>query len=138
MAKKVISFSDRFSIPSGTSQQRGIRGRRTHPKESLKIARAEWKAFLERHAPKVPVGGALSLNIIFAYATKDKRKWGCPKTTRPDTTNLVKIAEDAMTACGYWGDDSQVAETYAARVWDETGWVKVEVSVLEEKWNSSH
>ena len=44
---------------------------------------------------------------------------GMPKSTRPDTDNLVKLLKDVMTKCGYWWDDSQVAYETISKVYSD-------------------
>jgi Holliday junction resolvase RusA-like endonuclease len=64
----------------------------------------------------VQLGGIVSLE--FRFATKDERKWGMPKTTKPDCDNLTKAFCDALakndahvwhqTASKYWGQHDEI------------------------------
>lgn len=55
--------------------------------------------------------GPLRVSLLWTWPGDDV----APKTTRPDLDNLAKLALDAMTAAGYWRDDSQVTELLAAK-----------------------
>lgn len=116
-----IVINNNFKIPSATAQQRrhGANGR-TWRSPGLALAIATWRAALEPHAPHAPMWGAVALHITFYYHGRcsDPRR----KTTRPDLDNLAKVVIDAMTAVGFWRDDSQVVSLSLAKYvvpWEE-------------------
>ena len=112
-----IEIETEFDIPESTPQQRGMSSAGNYPRQGLRYARAAWQALLEKYAPVKPMDGPVALTINLFYHTSDKKKGGTWKTTRPDSTNLLKLIEDAMTRCGYWKDDSQVCCSYINRAW---------------------
>ena len=131
-------MNDQFTLcfdtmPKGTSQQKGvqIRNGKVHyyKKGNVAGAEAEFMAQLIPHRPKQPSDKPIALEVRFAFDTKDKKKWGAYKPTRPDTDNYIKLFKDCMTKAGYWLDDAQVVDehivkTYAERatigvIWEE-------------------
>lgn len=51
---------------------------------------------------------------------------------KPDTSNLLKLAEDRMTDAGFWEDDCQVVYAEAGKLYsDEPGW-SVTIEYQEE------
>jgi len=129
-----IEFSEPFDIPSSTPQQRGMTRTGNYPRQGLKYARAAWKALLEKHAPVKKMEGPVSLFALLWYHTADKKNDGKFKTTRPDSTNILKLIEDTMTACGYWHDDNQVAVSYIKRCWTlSASHIEIYAETLEEK-----
>ena len=39
---------------------------------------------------------------------------------KPDADNVLKAVEDALTDCGVWSDDKQVASAFISKRWSET------------------
>ena len=128
MTKADIEFYEPFDIPSATPQQRKVHGKVSYPSKSLSLARASWRAFLERHAPTVPLDGPLRIEVELFYHQRMKDEEVRYKTTRPDGVNLLKLIEDVMTECGYWLDDRQLSVEQITRyLWfgEEMVYVKV-------------
>jgi Holliday junction resolvase RusA-like endonuclease len=48
-------------------------------------------------------------------------------TSTPDTTKLVRRAEDALSALGLWRDDCLVVEQYATKVYGDRPGVRIQV-----------
>jgi Holliday junction resolvase RusA-like endonuclease len=71
-----------------------------------------------------------SIYLCFSFATKDKKKWGQPKTTRVDLDNACKSICDAGNSI-VWQDDALIWFLAARKVWAETDHVRLEVSVEE-------
>lgn len=72
-----------------------------------------------------PLTGAVRLTVTACFkpaASHSKRKRaamvGTPHTQKPDADNLVKSIKDGLNRVA-WGDDSQVAELHARKVWGE-------------------
>lgn len=84
----------------------------------LKTARAYFRDWAATKAPETPMTGPVALSVLWGFPVKRGRRNGEPKTTRPDTDNLMKLLKDCLTAAGWWVDDAQV--------WDERS-VKVHV-----------
>lgn len=132
-----IEFYELFDIPSATPQQRKLHGMASYPSKSLSLARASWRAMLERHAPAEPLSGPLKIRVRLYYHGKTKTL--DYKTTRPDGVNVLKLIEDVMTQCGYWHDDSQLSVEEVQRlVWPGEETVEIRVESLEDKNEGNH
>ena len=77
------------------------------------------------------IKGAIALEVTFCIAmpsswSKKKRSEmnGLAHIGKPDIDNLIK-SFDALNDTGIWGDDSQVCEVYARKVWGTTGFSEV-------------
>ena len=112
--------------PPRTTKQ--TQGRRKYKTDPLREAELKFRAHLTPHRPAKPLDGPVRLVVKWIWYTKDKRKWGTYKTTRPDTHNLQKLFVDVMEDCGYFKDDARVASETVEKFWDETPgiWVFVE------------
>lgn len=114
------------SISNTTHQQKSITW--DHKKkrpivyegEKLRNARAQYEAWLAPHRPKEPLKGALQLVMKWQY-DKVGVKYPKPKTTKPDTDNLVKLPKDVMTKLGFWKDDAQIASEIVEKYWTGYG-----------------
>ena len=67
--------------------------------------KAKLQAALYPHRPAEPFEGPLRLVCKWIWPGKVEAY----KPTKPDTDNLQKAFKDAMTKCGFWIDDAQVA-----------------------------
>ena len=76
--------------------------------------------FLDKNIP-------LKLSVTFFYAIKQKKKWGLPKTTKPDLDNLLKNLQDYMTKLGYYADDSQISCLVVKKFFSEKNLIQVEI-----------
>ena len=126
------------TMPKATAQQKGVYVRNGKPhfyeKSSVESARQEFKFALRPYLPPKPSDKPIKLTIWFAFDTKNKKLWGQPKPTRPDTDNYLKLFKDCMTDAGFWLDDAQVVDerifkTYAEKAtimvrWEEVREVK--------------
>lgn len=68
--------------------------------------------------------GALSVQVLFIYATPLKRKLGTDKTTRPDIDNLLKGLFDGLTGVAMQ-DDAQIVCVKARKLWGEYDAIKL-------------
>lgn len=84
--------------------------------------------------PKVPFdkGVAVTLKVYFVYGTKDKKKWGKRKITRPDGDNLMKGFQDYMQHYRYFMDDAQIAPLIVDRFWGQNNKIIVELFKTDE------
>ena len=85
---------------------------------------------LVQNRPKVPFldkNIPLKLSVTFFYAIKQKKKWGLPKTTRPDLDNLLKNMQDYMTKLGYYADDSQISVLNIKKYFSEKNIIEIEI-----------
>ena len=120
-------------IPSGTAQMKRTNratGVFFEPK-SVRAARFIYTSLLRGFAPRVPYEGEIVLSVRFAYATKDKKKRGKKKTTRPDCDNLVKLFIDCMTSVGFWKDDAQIVILEIEKAWSENPNASISVHLKE-------
>lgn len=129
-------------MPKGTAQQKGERisyaknGRpyiQHFKKKTVAQSRAELVRRLQDHAPEAPTRKPVRLEVLLTFDIKDRKKWGNYKTTKPDCSNYIKELEDAMTECGFWEDDSQVAELSITKVYAEKASIQITIDELEEK-----
>ena len=127
------------TMPKATAQQKGVYVRNGKPhfyeKSSVETARKEFILALKEHSPFKPSTKPIKLTIWFAFDTKDKKKWGQPKPTRPDTDNYLKLFKDCMTDAGFWLDDAQVVDerifkTYAEKATIMVRWQEISEVIL--------
>lgn len=138
--KKIFYLNFENGLPKGTAQQKGeaIRYRNGVPyiqhykKEKVSAMRREFELRLKQHAPKNPTDKAVRLCVWVCFDVKNKDLWGKYKTTRPDADNYIKEIKDAMTACGFWKDDSQVARLEVVKTYTEKGTIVIGVEELDE------
>lgn len=127
---KIKFFVELSEIPSTTAQQKGY-NRYTgqfYTKGKVQEVKDLYTLLLRTHRPEQPLAGALRLIVKFYYPVKRPHKDGEPKTTRPDTDNMIKLLKDVATACGYWTDDAQIADERVVKAYsDPSGiWFEVE------------
>lgn len=91
----------------------------------LKEARNELRAALLPYKPVKPMEGAIRLQVFWHFETKDKKKQGKLKITRPDNDNLQKMLKDEMTRLGFWNDDAQVTTEYVRKWWSARGYINI-------------
>lgn len=95
----------------------------------LSAARAELMEYLWKEAPKEPIEGPVRIEVCYTFGTKNKRFAGMPKTTKPDTDNLIKGLKDCMTEAGFWLDDAQVYREIIAKFWSVPENAGIEITV---------
>ncbi len=91
----------------------------------------EVKVLMQSQREADLITGPCTVSLSFFFATKDKKKWGTPKTTRGDIDNLLKGIFDAGNGIT-WQDDALIWRlTDVRKVWAERGHIHLEVSVDE-------
>lgn len=113
--------------PKGTAQMKGtsFQGGRIHhyEKKEVKFTRNMYHLKIVSAAgglAKLPhFDGAVSCSVTFFYSIKQRKKWGLPKTSKPDCDNMVKLLLDVMTGLHIWDDDSQVAHLEVSKFYAE-------------------
>lgn len=133
--KVYIQFFHECKPPKATLQHgKATRGGGYYQTHTTKMAIATYRAIFERHAPKKPIEGPVSLSLAWTYPhTKKPAKSPhsvTMKPTRPDLDNLAKIAVDCMARCGYFADDAQVAHMDLAKYHGDIPGIYVEVYKL--------
>ena len=88
---------------------------------------------LVQNRPKVPFldkNIPLKLSVTFFYAIKQKKKWGLPKTTKPDLDNLLKNLQDYMTKLRFYVDDSQICWLEVKKFYSEKNSIEIEIEEI--------
>lgn len=119
MSRRVFLYFE--TMPKGTAQQKRYNGRtHTYFKDKKLMATEQQFYFaLKPYAPKQPSELPIRLHIWFYFDIKEKKKWGLPKTSKPDVDNFSKAFIDQMTKCGYWQDDSQITDLHIEKYYAE-------------------
>ena len=119
-----------------TRQQKGIKVVKGQVRSYNRgnTANYELQKNLLMNKPKAPFdkGVAITLKVYFIYGTKDKKKWGKRKTTRPDGDNLMKGFQDYMQLYRYFIDDAQIAPLIVDRFWGQNNKIIVELFKTDE------
>lgn len=131
-----IGFTMYFDkMPSGTAQMKRM-NRKTgvfFESEAVKASRMEYTLKLKKNAPTMPMTKAVCVNVWFRYGTKDKKKQGSYKTTKPDCDNVVKLLLDCMTDCGYWKDDAQIVSLGIVKSWARSEQSSIAIDIQERR-----
>lgn len=119
-----------------TRQQKGIKVAKGQVRSYNRgnTANYELQKNLLMNKPKAPFdkGVAITLKVYFVYGTKDKKKWGKRKITRPDGDNLMKGFQDFMQHYRYFMDDAQIAPLIVDRFWGQNNKIIVELFKTDE------
>lgn len=130
----MIQFTIPGKPPTATAQQKG-QNRRTgayYKPPKLREAESYYMTVLEAHKPDTPLDGAVVLKVDFLFPRGKAHKDNEPKTTKPDTDNMVKLLKDCMTKKGFWHDDAQVAVELVRKWWSSEPGTLVEVAGFDE------
>lgn len=126
-------------VPTATAQQkrfRQVNGKVvSYDPDNVKEARLLFEITLAPHVPEEKiVGKPIRLKTMWLFDTKNKKRWGTFKLTKPDTDNSVKLLKDTMTRLGFWEDDALVVIDDIQKYWAMPGksGIYVEIEVLEE------
>lgn len=124
---------DRFflyfpTMPKSTAQQKRYNGRtHTYFKDKRLIdAEQKFYAALKPYAPKHPSEKPISLHVWFYFDIKERKKWGQPKTSKPDVDNFCKAFIDQMGKCGFFRDDSQITDLHIEKFYAEKATIVVQ------------
>jgi Holliday junction resolvase RusA-like endonuclease len=98
--------------------------------EQLKDVKAKFTAYLSKHIPERPMGGALRLITKWCYPIKGNHHDGDYKTSKPDTENSLKLFKDVMTELNYWKDDAQIASEITEKFWSDIPGIYVRIEEL--------
>ena len=107
----------------------GGRGRlylpKSHPVNAYKAAIKA--AFMDAAGKWKTVTGPIQLNVYCSFSmpaswSKKKRaeSQGALHDAKPDSDNVLKAVKDALTDCGVWIDDKQVALASISKRWSVT------------------
>lgn len=131
-----------FTIPGQPVAKARARMTRTgHCYTPVKTMQAEHMiATVSREIAKmegwVLVNGGLTIEVIFRFELPSswRPKKRClylnePHMQKPDLDNCIKLLCDSINQAGnIWGDDAQVYEIKASKVWAETGSTFVKIN----------
>ena len=111
-----------MQVPTRTFQSKKVtaykgKARLYTPPELVEIQQ-KFISALSKYAPEKPMDGPVALTTIFLFPSDKKHPPRTPKTTKPDTDNLVKMLKDCMTKCGFWNDDAQVSKDIIVKRYD--------------------
>lgn len=129
------------TMPKATAQQKGVYVRNGKPhfyeKSSVESARQLFRFALREHLPPKPSDKSIKLTLWFAFDTKNKKLWGQPKPTRPDTDNYLKLFKDCMAADkdgknGFFLDDAQVVDERVFKTYAEKATIMVRWEEVKE------
>lgn len=137
------SFFARFwldLVPRGKGRPRFGNGR-TYTDKRTREAEAEFSRLAAPYAPATPPDGPVRLGLVFLLPIpKSWPKWKrraadvgwLRHRSKPDVSNLVKLAEDAMEAGGWFLSDSQIVELRASKCYAEEPGVEVTFEAFEK------
>lgn len=131
----MIQFFIPGEPPTATAQQKG-QNRKTgawYKTPELRDAEQKYLAYANEVRPAQPLEGAVRLTVVFQFLAGDRHTSGFPKTTKPDTDNMLKALKDALTRAGFWKDDAQVWNETTAKIWAREPGIWVNVSTADEK-----
>lgn len=135
-----ISFFLPMIPPTVTHQEKKVHVVNGRPvlyePAELKAARIKLMAHLGKHAPSLPLQGAVRLVVKWCFPITGSHIDGQWKTTKPDTDNLQKLLKDCMTLCGYWKDDAQVASEIIEKFWAEKPGIFISAQELEDEYDT--
>lgn len=136
ISKPLWSVTVRMEPPHTTAQQRRwTRTGYTFLPQKVRDAAKSYRDAFETYRPDTPIDGALRVDVLFVYSTKDKQKAGRYKRTKPDNDNACKLLLDQLSSArgvGIISDDARIADLHAVKRWGEVGSVSVTISLLEE------
>lgn len=127
MTEPPIKFFLPMHPPRTTAQ---TQGRRAYKPEALKDAEQKLAAALSKHRPEKPFTVPVRQVTKWVWYTKDKRKWGQYKGTRPDEDNLQKLLKDVMQRGGFYKDDALVASAITEKFWGGVPGIFISLEVL--------
>jgi Holliday junction resolvase RusA-like endonuclease len=120
-------------------QMKGVKHVQTY--DPSKSKKGTFASILQDNAPKTPLEGPLSLDLIF-YMPRPKNHYGTGKKTgelkpsapdwhtgRPDIDNLTKFVQDALNKI-YWRDDSIICNLTARKMYSENPRTEIVITKL--------
>lgn len=89
-----------------------------------------------QHAPEAPIEGPVRLHVDYVWPwrkTEPKKRVALgrvPHTSKPDSSNAVKMLEDVLTKLRFWNDDGQVSELIVSKAWGDRVGITVTITPL--------
>lgn len=141
----MLSFELPITPPTATAQQKkhyynkNLGRVATYKPKNVVSAENLLMTALYPHKPASPLGGALSVSIVFYFPFKKTEKkrvikagLPVPKTTKPDLDNMVKNLLDAMTKLGYWADDALIFDLTLKKYYSPFGKIVIEIDKFDQ------
>ena len=142
----MLSFELPITPPTATAQQKkhyynkNLGRVATYKPKNVISAENLLMTALYPHKPASPLGGALSVRIVFYFPFKKTEKKSIikaglpvPKTTKPDLDNMAKNVLDAMTKLGFWTDDALIFDLTLTKYYATQGKIKIEIMQFNQK-----
>lgn len=133
MEKKIEFFVPLREIDDTTLQEQktGVNRKTMKPykydTDAIKNLRQNYLSWFGPHAPEQPIEGPASLMVVWQYPRGDHRQ-GEPKTSKPDTDNMVKLLKDQMTKLRFWEDDAQVYREQLVKIYADPCGIYVKIN----------
>lgn len=121
---------------SGTRQRRGGKG--TYKTPELQGLEARYAVALMPHRPAKPLEGPLCLWIDFVFPwrktepKKNRLNGSIFKDTIPDLDNMEKTVKDMLKNCGFYYNDSQVANKRTTKWWGDRPGITIQLMKAEK------
>ncbi len=110
-----------MTVPTTTAQTKRVMVRHGKPIfydcPRMKAAREAYKTAMLPHRLKEPMQGPIAVCVEFLFETKDKKRCGKRKHTRPDLDNMAKALIDALQDTRFFENDSQIAMLTLEKWW---------------------
>lgn len=132
----MIWFTISGQPPTATAQQKGLSRNGTWYKpQHLKEAEAFYMHAVKKYRPAVPLEGPIELRVEFYFRSSKTKghRAGDPKTSRPDTDNMVKLLKDCLTRSGFWKDDALVAKEIVYKGYNDLPGINITIIPWEER-----
>lgn len=136
----MLSFELPITPPTATAQQKkhyynkNLGRVATYKPKNVVSAENLLMTALYPHKPDSPLGGELSVSIVFYFPFRKTEKKSVvkaglpvPKTTKPDLDNMAKNVLDAMTKLGYWADDAIIFDLTLTKYYATQGKIKIRI-----------
>lgn len=129
--------------PTKTAQEKGLTTRTVYyngrPRvvpfayetPEVKQIRHRWRLVLMDHKPLEPIKGPVRMTTVWTFKTAGRHKPGTYKDTKPDTDNLIKLLKDALADCGYFENDSRVADERTIKVWGDDPGIEITLESIK-------
>ena len=117
-----------FDVHPQSWERTGWSGSHPFTQDKTRAFEDEMKLLMQSQMNQDVITTGCTVCLVFSFATKDKKRWGKPKTTRSDIDNICKGVFDAGNGI-VWEDDALIWFLAARKVWSEEDHIRMEVSV---------
>jgi len=117
-----------FDVHPQSWQRAGTSTGHFYTQKATREFEDEVKLLMQSQMNQDVITTGCEVQLILSVATKDKKKWGTHKITRPDNDNYEKAVFDAGNGI-VWEDDCLIWFNCTRKYWAETDHIRLEVSV---------